>query len=318
MIAACLQCGKAVERAPSEVASKRTFCSRACWAAFRYKAPDPPERNCLHCGAPLLRRQGEERQDWIARRFCNQRCHYAYASLMARRADTGRRCIVCGASMVRRRGETLKIFARRMVCGVACLHVTQRGPRIPASDRPQATCEHCGRVFMTTRWKAGLTGVNRVRYCSRACTYAARRRTITTQCHVCSVTLRNKPLRFSRSKSGLAFCSRACFQQWRTSRRRLNFNARRLSRYTERDLLVRAYGDRCVCCGWDRCVEYAHILPAREGGTTHPNNIAALCPNHHVLFDRGQLTDEELAAINARPISASASVHSLVLSESGP
>lgn len=34
-------------------------------------------------------------------------------------------------------------------------------------------------------------------------------------------------------------------------------------------------------------VEAAHLIPKREGGAEHPNNIVLLCPNHHKEFDLG-------------------------------
>jgi len=60
-----------------------------------------------------------------------------------------------------------------------------------------------------------------------------------------------------------------------------------------REIAKRVYGDKCAICGFDRFIEYAHIIPARRGGTIHPDNIIPLCPNHHRLYDKNLLNEEE-------------------------
>jgi predicted restriction endonuclease len=67
------------------------------------------------------------------------------------------------------------------------------------------------------------------------------------------------------------------------------------------------YGRTCAICGFDRVVELCHLVPASIGGTIHPHNIVALCPNHHTLMDRHLLTLEEEAILDNRLIAAWAS-----------
>ena len=61
--------------------------------------------------------------------------------------------------------------------------------------------------------------------------------------------------------------------------------------------LKRLYGYRCQICGvalpissggyW---IEAAHIKAKKKAGTEDPENLLILCPNHHKLFDHGNVT----------------------------
>jgi hypothetical protein len=53
----------------------------------------------------------------------------------------------------------------------------------------------------------------------------------------------------------------------------------------------------CEICGFNRAVELAHVIPARLGAEAKDENLLILCPNHHTLFDRDQLTWFELSKI---------------------
>ena len=56
----------------------------------------------------------------------------------------------------------------------------------------------------------------------------------------------------------------------------------------------------CEICGFSRFVELAHIVPQKDGGTFHSNNIAFLCPNHHRLHDSNQLSTQEVEKIEEK------------------
>jgi 5-methylcytosine-specific restriction endonuclease McrA len=60
-----------------------------------------------------------------------------------------------------------------------------------------------------------------------------------------------------------------------------------------RKVLVALLPKSCELCGYDRVLELAHIVSARNGGRMELNNILILCANCHVLFDRGRLTGAE-------------------------
>jgi predicted restriction endonuclease len=71
--------------------------------------------------------------------------------------------------------------------------------------------------------------------------------------------------------------------------------------YRNRDestIAIKLSGSRCVICGWRKTdsegnllVEGGHIKQCKDiGDLDKKDNIIALCPNHHVEFDRGNLT----------------------------
>jgi hypothetical protein len=48
--------------------------------------------------------------------------------------------------------------------------------------------------------------------------------------------------------------------------------------------------DKCALCGWDQApCDVCHIIARKDGGTDDIDNVVMLCPNHHRLFDRGQI-----------------------------
>jgi 5-methylcytosine-specific restriction endonuclease McrA len=53
----------------------------------------------------------------------------------------------------------------------------------------------------------------------------------------------------------------------------------------------------CLICGEKRVVEFCHVIPLKEGGTSDIYNIIPLCANHHYLFDQKKLTDDEYEKI---------------------
>jgi 5-methylcytosine-specific restriction endonuclease McrA len=123
-------------------------------------------------------------------------------------------------------------------------------------------------------------------YCSMSCRNKSMQRRLEKICPVCTKTFSDRP----RSIISRATCSRACGQKLRAAHRGPNFKRRSAT------LLKNAaaiYGRSCKVCGFDRLIEYAHIIPASKGGDIRPSNILPLCPNHHRLFDKGLLTNQE-------------------------
>jgi hypothetical protein len=63
---------------------------------------------------------------------------------------------------------------------------------------------------------------------------------------------------------------------------------------------LRRAGGRCEWCGLEGFrlpggavyLESHHIIPLSEGGLDHPNNVVALCPNHHREAHHGKLRDQ--------------------------
>lgn len=65
----------------------------------------------------------------------------------------------------------------------------------------------------------------------------------------------------------------------------------------------RVLGDSCEICGENRVLDKAHIVPrkGRIPSRTEPSdNLLGLCPNHHRLFDRNLLNEEEVSKIKKK------------------
>jgi hypothetical protein len=50
----------------------------------------------------------------------------------------------------------------------------------------------------------------------------------------------------------------------------------------------------CIICGFDKIVEFHHIIPNANGGQTSLANIAVLCPNHHKMLHHSDYKEEIL------------------------
>jgi hypothetical protein len=187
------------------------------------------------------------------------------------------------------------------------------------------SCPQCGKAVDA-----------RNKYCSRRCAQLARRRPASKQCEQCNEVF-NKPMNSGRSHwERRRFCSRACrdefFKQRGTftcegcgnavevpksratvrrfcadcnykfaHRSRCLDSGRRLGGDSRKRLITSGYyGTCCEVCEFDRCLDLAHVIRPKNGGTMERVNILLLCPNHHRLFDRDQLTPSEYARIRAR------------------
>jgi len=63
--------------------------------------------------------------------------------------------------------------------------------------------------------------------------------------------------------------------------------------------IKKAFGDRCMNCGWDKAgCDGHHIIPLKKGGLNTIENISVLCPNCHRLAHRNILTEEHLRNIH--------------------
>ena len=51
---------------------------------------------------------------------------------------------------------------------------------------------------------------------------------------------------------------------------------------------------KCAFCDFSGILERHHIIPKHEGGTNDYDNLIVLCPNHHAMADRGQISKEDL------------------------
>lgn len=155
---------------------------------------------------------------------------------------------------------------------------------------------------------------------------------VTVSCHSCGGDVQKTEKQIARSK--LHFCGRDCQREWRrqspstdaifamfssgmkireiAAARGVSMgtvsNAIAVARSKADDKKYRSRSgktfvsnklpDACELCGYDRCVDLAHVVPAREGGTYAISNCLALCPNCHHLFDHDLLTTAEYAKVD--------------------
>lgn len=83
------------------------------------------------------------------------------------------------------------------------------------------------------------------------------------------------------------YCSQSCYYKvWRKTVNRTIITWRQNNRNQV----------GCCLCGFIP-VDWAHIKASQNGGKSHKDNLAPLCPNHHRLYDRGQLSTRELSKI---------------------
>lgn len=71
-----------------------------------------------------------------------------------------------------------------------------------------------------------------------------------------------------------------------------------------RKFLISEISSCCQICSFNRALDIAHIVPAKDGGPLEVWNCLSLCPNHHRLFDRNELTELELFKIENKIKSA--------------
>lgn len=172
---------------------------------------------------------------------------------------------------------------------------------VPGTPYPRGTrgirtgynvkCPVCSKVFYTQLSKAR-------KFCSTKCCSIYRDKKVVKLCSTCGNKISRSASNFD-NKNGLNdiyFCSSKCYFDHRASRpTKSTFRSRSVKGRTK--IL---YSNSCYLCGWSRHVEYAHIVPARLNGTIKLDNIVTLCPNHHTLFDRNKLTNDE--QINLFPV----------------
>lgn len=108
-----------------------------------------------------------------------------------------------------------------------------------------------------------------------------------------------KPVVTRKGVGGRVFCSRKCFGKFQTEQAQRHRNPKASLRRAEKRALREAHGVACFICGFDRAIDWCHIIPRRNGGGAGKENVIPLCPNHHRLFDRQELTPKEQAAIAA-------------------
>lgn len=148
---------------------------------------------------------------------------------------------------------------------------------------PLRNCEVCGTPFRPT-------GQPKRKLCSIACRTKKLQmarpyqlRQVEKFCFTCGTPVIRKQSR-AQAKN---FCCQECKNVWMRKA-----YAQKISE--PKKLALQRDRSRCVLCGFDTIVEVHHIHPRRKGGTDDLTNLITLCPNHHVMADRGLISEEQL------------------------
>jgi HNH endonuclease len=161
-------------------------------------------------------------------------------------------------------------------------------------------CQYCGSVKDVKR---------RQTYCSVRCYGLAQRAHLTPhtrgfrQMMVCVWCCEDYVIyRRPSLRNPQLCCSPRCarrLQGWRRCKQHHGGTRRQIEKLHR----MRCRGDitlRCLICGFDRLLEWSHIIPASKGGRYSEHNGLWLCPNHHRLFDRHCLLPDEVARLPAQ------------------
>ena len=201
-------------------------------------------------------------------------------------------CIVCNKSFRTRkrpdRKEPPKFWSKE------CYTVWKR--QNEGSGKVTVKCAACGKEI--TRWPSQIR--NEV-FCSKSCANKYNhpqaqstrndkgRERIAKPCAHCGKTFYAHPHAVDKYK----YCSRKCYNEHRMiDDSHTNFRNRAL----------KAFQHECMICGFSIAVQVHHITPRCEGGTNDIDNASVLCPNHHVMADRGLIPSEQLKALTLSAI----------------
>lgn len=122
---------------------------------------------------------------------------------------------------------------------------------------------------------------------------------MSTLCNQCGAAFISRPSNRERQR----FCSSRCRDLWHSRVKDSRAKGGSISRTALWRARLRRRFRGCEVCDFSRVVENAHIIPRRAGGLISKRNLLALCPNHHRLFDHGQLDAREWSRIEHRYIS---------------
>lgn len=153
------------------------------------------------------------------------------------------------------------------------------------------TCNHC-----QTQFEASNKEINRgnAKYCSKTCSWAAKRGQIKTtpnvSCAICNKKFYRSPNNQKKSKSGFLFCSRICKDTAQKVNRPYSIPAIQPTNYgkgnthseTYRTLCFEHHSKSCSRCGYNK---YPEIIVVHHKDRNHSNNdisnLEPLCPTCH-------------------------------------
>ncbi|MBV6425320.1 MAG: hypothetical protein NAOJABEB_03137 [Steroidobacteraceae bacterium] len=153
-------------------------------------------------------------------------------------------------------------------------------------------CPICGTSFETwTSHDQKTCGSDECYRKWQGLTSSARgRNKVAVQCAYCGKELWKYPSQVKERN----FCNRLCLAAYFPKQKNLNGHWKGGKwRFVREQVLLRD-NHKCVICGFEFYVQVHHITPVADGGTNDFSNLITLCPNHHVMADRGALNLESL------------------------
>jgi len=221
--------------------------------------------SCGNCGKPITNRD--------AKRFCDRKCYMAYRRLHPEeygKKEKTYSCAFCGKPGIKRKPSELrnKVYCSRECSNKAQSEYLGTHPELRTSKGVPLACATCGETFYVKPHRA-----NKAKYCSKACSWAAR---------------------FGRP---VATYNRTSMKGSKNPNYKGNNNC-----ITARALALSYFGKRCMICGFDAVVRAHHIQWRCNGGTNDLTNLIVLCPNCHAMAHDGLISQDELILLNRAAI----------------
>ena len=184
-----------------------------------------------------------------------------------------------------------KKFERALYCSKPCMY-RHKYESTSSSDK---ICEWCGCKMVR---KPGVSkGVwEKWRFCNAECKNLFRKKKNNRTCVICKQPTATKGDRVEKYCEDCKTSGKVA--SWIPKQKSLgSFSRIRMAEMFN-------YPKTCEVCGFDRVLEWAHIVPKASGGTSERWNILVLCPNHHTLFDSFGLNKAEYGIIYRQLLAA--------------
>ena len=146
-------------------------------------------------------------------------------------------------------------------------------------------CLQCGKKVKTIKSRK-----NKHRFCGKKCGYEHRKQ-YSKRNKIVSLYKQGKKYREIADLMGMKIGS-VCHYTY-TSRLKERFGDNIIGFSHKEAVRTKLDIDECELCGFNRIIEVAHVIEAKNGGKYTTDNCLILCPNHHSLFDRNLLNEEE-------------------------
>ena len=187
-------------------------------------------------------------------------------------------CKQCGKLISIPEGAKIPQIRHKKYCNSSCAAI-YNGKAFPKRHAsPYKTCENCGITITLKTMKGG--GYSPRKYCDNC---SKRMRVLNSNYHLMSES--NKGDTFSRALN------------WQSGRSGIRRNASTNYKASGKPMV-------CLICGYSTHIHIAHIKSVSQFSPetlltviNHPNNLIALCPNHHWEYDHNILRLEDFILV---------------------